>query len=641
MAPLCVKERRIRMKLKNIISGFALSLALVSATYLGVSASTQVNAYADEDEVTIVKVVRPLYADGAESSEAAYTDEQVLGVAAQFETLGTTLNVRQYNISADAIETVFKKAQEHNPVYAYAYGFIQSYSYSMTSGGIVTSIYLDSEHTQDELKQRYNQMRAKITEIENGIDSKMTVEQKVLYVHDYLAYNVAYDMKNYRAGTIPNDSYSAYGALVNGTSVCQGYSEAMQAVMFDIGIPCEVVSSAALNHAWNQVYVNGNWYHVDVTWDDPTMSYTSSSGGYAPSSGDDMLGNCSHEYFLSSDREFKNGKHTSWDAGARTCTSDKYASLTIRNISSRVYTVNGKSYYLYSEPDSTYLNSHLYTGDPFGTSKGTLLDGSIQGYDYNLGYFDNNLYYDNYFYGNMYRYNIGEGNVYDFTDEAGIAKKVAELKIDDNGLITYILKDSADELTYQLKSTKLDPLVNTSFVAQHAVVGEKVVLKGSATGGDGNYKFAYYYRKNSDKDWITVGTEWGTSLYATFKPGSATVYEVCIKVQDGTGNIVKKYLSFAANKSENDFECYGSLSSWNYKLGKAITIKGWTENSTGKVKYKYEFRKASSWTYETIKDYSDSTSVSWTAPQKGAFTIRITADDGTNKAIRTMNLKVK
>ena len=245
------------------------------------------------------------------------------------------------------------------------------------------------------------------------------------------------------------------------------------------------------------------------------------------------------------------------------------------------------------------------------------------------------------YYGNMYRYNISEGNVYDFTDEAGIAKKVAELKIDDNGLITYILKDSADELTYQLKSTKLDPLVNTSFVAQHAVVGEKVVLKGSATGGDGNYKFSYYYRKNSDKDWITVGTEWGTSLYATFKPGSATVYEVCIKVQDGTGNIVKKYLSFAANKSENDFECYGSLSSWNYKLGKAITIKGWTENSTGKVKYKYEFRKASSWTYETIKDYSDSTSVSWTAPQKGAFTIRITADDGTNKAIRTMNLKVK
>ena len=59
------------------------------------------------------------------------------------------------------------------------------------------------------------------------------------------------------------------------------------------------------------------------------------------------------------------------------------------------------------------------------------------------------------------------------------------------------------------------------------------------------------------------------------------------------------------------------------------------------MKYKYEFRKASSWTFETIKYYSSSTSVNWTAPQRGAFTIRITADDGTNKAIRTINIKVK
>ena len=186
-----------------------------------------------------------------------------------------------------------------------------------------------------------------------------------------------------------------------------------------------------------------------------------------------------------------------------------------------------------------------------------------------------------------------------------------------------------------------EDLVNTSFVAQHAIVGQKVVLKGSATGGDGNYKFAYYYRRNSDKTWKTAGTEWGTSQYATFKPGYNEVYEICIKVQDGTGNIVKKYLSLAANYEENDLECYGTVSSTIYKYGKTIKITGSAENNSGAVKYKYEFRKASSWTFETIKDYSSSTSVNWTAPQRGAFTIRITADDGTNKAIRTINIKVK
>ena len=68
-----------------------------------------------------------------------------------------------------------------------------------------------------------------------------------------------------------------------------------------------------------------------------------------------------------------------------------------------------------------------------------------------------------------------------------------------------------------------------------------------------------------------------------------------------------------------------------FTFGNTITIKGSA----------YEFRKASSWTFETIKDYSSSRSVSWKAPQKGSFTIRITADDGTNKAIRTINIKVK
>ena len=128
---------------------------------------------------------------------------------------------------------------------------------------------------------------------------------------------------------------------------------------------------------------------------------------------------------------------------------------------------------------------------------------------------------------------------------------------------------------------------------------------------------------------------------ATFKPGYADVYEICIKVQDGSGTIIKKYLSLAANKTENNLECYGSVSKTMFTFGNTITIKGSAKNNSGAVKYKYEFRKASSWTFETIKDYSSSRSVSWKAPQKGSFTIRITADDGTNKAIRTINIKVK
>ena len=129
----------------------------------------------------------------------------------------------------------------------------------------------------------------------------------------------------------------------------------------------------------------------------------------------------------------------------------------------------------------------------------------------------------------------------------------------------------------------------------------------------------------------------------TAKPGTNTVYEVCIKVRDAknTSNVVKKYLSFAANTSDTSLKCYGSVYKTIYKYGITNKITASSEGASGTVKYKYEFRKASSWTYETIKDYTTSTSVSWDAPQTGSFTLRITAYDGTDYAIRTINIKVK
>lgn len=186
-----------------------------------------------------------------------------------------------------------------------------------------------------------------------------------------------------------------------------------------------------------------------------------------------------------------------------------------------------------------------------------------------------------------------------------------------------------------------DPLVNKSFVSQSAIVKQKVVLKGAASGGDGNYKYAYYFRKVGDTSWHVVGTEWGESKYATFKPGTATVYEVCIKVKDGNGNIVKKFLSFATNNEVTDFSCSACVEKSIGTISKQNRIFASSINSKGEVKYKYEYRKASSPDFITIKDFSTITSVAWIPPQTGIFTLRITAVDGENVAIKTINIKVK
>ena len=88
-------------------------------------------------------------------------------------------------------------------------------------------------------------------------------------IHNYMVLNCEYDYDNLQNNTIPWVSYSAEGVLVNRTAVCQGYALAFQMFMEVLDIPCETITSYQLNHAWNRVMLDGEWYMVDVTWDDP------------------------------------------------------------------------------------------------------------------------------------------------------------------------------------------------------------------------------------------------------------------------------------------------------------------------------------------------------------------------------------
>lgn len=119
--------------------------------------------------------------------------------------------------------------------------------------------------------------RMKIYDIADSItDRNMSTREKVKAVHDWLCIHVAYDYDNYLNGTIPRSSYGIEGPIIYGKSVCQGYALTFQAFMETLGIENEYVRGEATNssghtggHAWNKVKVDGKWYWIDVTWDDP------------------------------------------------------------------------------------------------------------------------------------------------------------------------------------------------------------------------------------------------------------------------------------------------------------------------------------------------------------------------------------
>ena len=100
-----------------------------------------------------------------------------------------------------------------------------------------------------------------------------TVFDKILQIHDYLVDTITYD-----SDTNSDLSHGIYGALINQLAVCDGYTKAYKYILDDIGISCVEICGIAQNssgitesHAWNDILIDGNWYAVDVTWDDPII----------------------------------------------------------------------------------------------------------------------------------------------------------------------------------------------------------------------------------------------------------------------------------------------------------------------------------------------------------------------------------
>ncbi len=98
---------------------------------------------------------------------------------------------------------------------------------------------------------------------------------KVKYVHDLLIKNVSYDYDSYNAGSrIDAESEAvvntAYGALIEGRAMCGGYARAFGLIMKKLGIESMYVTGTADGgpHAWNMIKLDGNFYHIDLTWDD-------------------------------------------------------------------------------------------------------------------------------------------------------------------------------------------------------------------------------------------------------------------------------------------------------------------------------------------------------------------------------------
>ncbi len=144
----------------------------------------------------------------------------------------------------------------------------------------------------------------------------MTELQKALALHDWLVMNCQYDVTISR----PN-AHTAYGAIVEGYAVCDGYANAYNDLLGRVGVtatyvlgrkPVHLGEDPQL-HAWSCVTIGGKKYHVDVTADDPVP---------------DMLGTVSRGYFLVSDTVLNRSGYGDYATHCTDTTYEEYDMFT-------------------------------------------------------------------------------------------------------------------------------------------------------------------------------------------------------------------------------------------------------------------------------------------------------------------------
>ena len=125
-------------------------------------------------------------------------------------------------------------------------------------------------NTLQQWRQQTEQAALRIARTEFALD--MPDELKILRIHDYLVNNNRYNSTNMDQP----GNHLAYGALVRGSCVCQGYAEACLVLCQAAGLEAVYVPGDGIDeegvrgsHGWNAVKLNGQWYMIDITWDDP------------------------------------------------------------------------------------------------------------------------------------------------------------------------------------------------------------------------------------------------------------------------------------------------------------------------------------------------------------------------------------
>lgn len=229
-------------------------------------------AFATEGELASVESAKaPLYGK-TELAKYSLGDKYLAlyeSLDKAVKSMESGVNISSLGLSKDQFMLVYETFVSDNPQYFWVQNgaemMIRAVSKAVVSYSPMYFKFDDTVKAKADYELRVN-------EILEEVDKNWTENEKVKYLHDYLCKHVSYSMDSEKSPYFA----SAYGALVDGMASCEGYSRALQDLLIRLGIQSFAIigddyfpgEDTPEGHMWNLVKIDGNYYHLDLTWDD-------------------------------------------------------------------------------------------------------------------------------------------------------------------------------------------------------------------------------------------------------------------------------------------------------------------------------------------------------------------------------------
>lgn len=257
-----------RLLLLGIIVLAAYSLELKLDLFPSIADTDEPAAAESQDSVKVNKLETADEGADAPKLEVAGADvegpydELELELAAGFQSRAERFSVSYSGNRKDLSDNmtdIIRAALRHDDYSAY---ILESYLYTIRSWGNKSTIAVEAKFR--ETKEQTAAVDRKVDEtLARIITPGMNDHEKVKVIHDWIVTHVEYDQSL--------SYYTAYEAISLGRAVCQGYSLLGYRMLEKAGLDV-LIAEGSVNtgeHAWNMVKLDGIWYHLDITWDDP------------------------------------------------------------------------------------------------------------------------------------------------------------------------------------------------------------------------------------------------------------------------------------------------------------------------------------------------------------------------------------